>query len=161
MTRLVAILMAVGMSMMIAVPSASQSTNDLAVIVHPDNPTSNLSFAEFRRIARLEQQFWNDNTPISLLIPGANTSERSRTLKRVYQMSEQAFRQHWISVAYQVKATSLPRPFSSCEVAVEVVSRLSEAVSMVSSSCLDQQFRERVKVVRIDGRLPNEDGYRL
>lgn len=161
MTRLLAIFLAVGLSMMVAAPSASQSTNDLAVIVHPDNPQSDLSFAEFRRIARLEQQFWNDNSSISLLIPGANLTERSRTLKRVYQMSEQAFRQHWISVAYQVKATNLPRPYSSCDVAIEVVSRLPEAVSMIASSCLDEQALERINVVRIDGRLPNDEGYRL
>jgi len=140
------------------VANAQSSAETLAVIVYPDNQLTEVSYAELRRILRLEQQYWRPNTPISLMLPGPSASERERTLAKAFQMSEQAFRQHWIAVAYKVQALNLPRPFSECAVAVRVVSSLKSAMAVVDSSCVEDA---PVKVLMVDGKKPGETGYRL
>lgn len=136
---------------------AQQTQEPLAVIVHPSNLVSDLSFTEVRRLLRLDRQYWSPGRPVSLILPGPALPERQRALARAYQMSEQAFRQHWISVAYRVQALNLPRPYGDCEVAVRIVGSLKDAMSVVRASCVD----ESVKVISVDERKPGDKGYRL
>ena len=135
----------------------SAQTDPLVLIVHPDNPVEDLSFQDARRIARLDRLYWAQTDGIVLLLPGPGAAERRRFLDRVFQMSEQAFKQHWVSVAYQVEVLSLPRPYTECAVAVRIVGSLKNAASLVRSSCVD----DTVRVVRVDGKLPSDPGYRL
>ena len=130
----------------------------LAVIVHPDNPDQEVEYSELRRILRMDRQYWPTGEPIRLMLPGPSSEERARVLERGFQMSEQAFRQHWISVAYRLQALSLPRPFNDCSVAVRVVSSLNTALAIVDAACV--KGRE-VKVLKVDGKRPGERGYRL
>lgn len=141
-----------------AVSHAQSPPTALAVIVHPDNATSSLSYPELRRILRLDQQYWSPGAPISLMLPGPSAPERSRTLEKAFQLSEQVFRQHWIAVAYRVQALNLPRPYTSCSTAVRVVSSLETAMAVVDRSCLQD---ESVKVLKIDGKQPGDSGYKL
>ena len=136
---------------------AQHTEEPLAVIVHPDNPVSDMSFREVRRLLRMDRQYWSPGRPVSLILPGPAVPERRRALARAYQMSEQAFRQYWISVAYGVQALNLPRPYGDCEVAVRIVGSLEDAMSVVRASCID----ESVKVIYVDQRKPGDEGYRL
>jgi len=140
------------------VAHAQSPTGTLAVIVHPDNATTDVSYAELRRILRLDQQYWSPGTPISLMLPGPSAPGRERLLEKGFQMSEQAFRQHWIAVAYKVQALNLPRPFTECFVAVRVVSTLKAALAVVDQSCVES---EAVRILKIDGKEPGDPGYRL
>lgn len=140
------------------VAQAQSPTGTLAVIVHPDNETIDVSYTELRRILRLDQQYWSPGTPISLMLPGPSAPGRKRLLEKGYQMSEQAFRQHWIAVAYKVQALTLPRPFTECSVAVRVVSSLKTAMAVVEQSCVENAA---VRVLKVDGNEPGESGYRL
>lgn len=137
---------------------AQSPSGTLAVIVHPDNALTDISYPELRRILRLDLQYWSPGSPISLMLPGPSATERERALSKAFQMSEQGFRQHWIAVAYKVQALNLPRPFSDCTVAVRVVSSLNSAMALVDTSCVQD---EPVRVLKVDGKEPGEAGYRL
>lgn len=138
-------------------PAFSQITSPLAVIMHVNNPTTELSFVELHRIFRLDRQYWPDGSQITVLLPGPAVPERLRIIQRVFLMSEQTFRQHWIALSYQVKAVVLPKPTQSCESTLAMISSLESSIGVVDSDCVD----DRVKVILIDGLLPNEKGYRL
>ncbi len=43
---------------------------DVAVVVHPDVPVDNLSFADMRRIMPGDRQFWDSSLRVTLLIRG-------------------------------------------------------------------------------------------
>ena len=149
-----------GLSLLVAVsaPGVVHAQNDpLVLIVHPDNPVDELSYQDVRRIARMDRLYWSQTDGIVLLLPGPTAAERKRMLDRVFLMSEQAFKQHWVSVAYQLEVLSLPRPYTECAVAVRIVGSLKFAASLVRASCVD----ETVRVVPVDGRLPSDPGYRL
>ena len=149
-----------GLSLLVAVsaPGVVHAQNDpLVLIVHPDNPVDELSYQDVRRIARMDRLYWSQTDGIVLLLPGPTAAERKRMLARVFLMSEQAFKQHWVSVAYQLEVLSLPRPYTECAVAVRIVGSLKFAASLVRASCVD----ETVRVVPVDGRLPSDPGYRL
>ena len=56
---------------------AQTSTNvDIAVVVHPDTPITNLSMAEVRKVFLGDRQYWSTNVPVVLL---TSMKRRSKT----------------------------------------------------------------------------------
>ena len=61
-----------------ASPASAQTRGDLAIVVHPDTPVSDLSFTELRQVFLGERQYWNANVPVVLLIRAPTSAEVTR-----------------------------------------------------------------------------------
>ena len=134
-----------------------QGTGDIAVVVHPDVPVDNLTLADLRRLLLGDREFWPSSARVTLLIRAPVARERDVALKNVCQMTEAQFRQHWIGKVFRAETPSAPRIVYSGEMAVDLVNRIPGAITFVDASQVDK----RLKVVKIDGRLPGEKGYLL
>jgi ABC-type phosphate transport system substrate-binding protein len=130
---------------------------DVAVVVQPDTPVSNLSLAEVRKIFLGDRQYWTANTPVVLLIRAPVARERDVVLKIIYQMSESQFKQYWIAKIFRAESVSAPKVVYSNDMANDLVTALPGAIAFVDS----RDVRPGTKVVRVDGRLPGEPGYPL
>src|SRR5437868_8774105 len=95
---------------------------DVAVVVRPDTPIDNLSFAEARKVFMGDRQYWSSNLRVTLLIRAPAARERDVVLKIIYRMSEAQFRQYWISKIFRLEASSGPKIVYSTEMATELVS---------------------------------------
>jgi hypothetical protein len=131
--------------------------NDIAVVVRPDTPADNLTFAEIRKLLLGDRQFWTSNLRVTLLIRAPVTREREVVLKTIYQMSESQFRQYWISKVFRAEASSGPKIVYSNEMATELVAAIPGSVAFVDASGVPKGL----KVLKIDGKLPGEKGYPL
>ena len=140
----------------LSAPSASQDGN-VAIVVRPDVPVDNLSFAELRRLMLGDRQFWSSNLRVTLLVRAPGARERDVVLKTIYQMSEAQFRQYWIAKVFRAEAASGPRIVYSNEMAVELASSIPGAVAFVEAT----QIPKGLKVLKIDGLMPGDRGYRL
>jgi len=140
-------------------PLAAQTARegDVAIVVHPNTPVSNLTLAEVRKIFRGERQYWTSELPVVLLIRAPVARERNVVLKVIYQMSEAQFRQYWIAKIFRAEAVLAPKLVYSSDMAHQLVSTLPGAISFVDA----KQVGSGVKVVRVDGKLPGEAGYPL
>jgi ABC-type phosphate transport system substrate-binding protein len=130
---------------------------DVAVVVHPDTPVSNLSLAEVRKIFLGDRQYWTANMPVVLLIRAPVARERDVVLKVIYQMTESQFKQYWIAKIFRAESASAPKVVYSNDMANELVTALPGAIAFVDS----RDVQQGTKVVRVDGRLPGEPGYPL
>lgn len=140
----------------LSAPGASQDGN-VAIVVRPDVPVDNLSFAELRRLMLGDRQFWSSNLRVTLLVRAPGARERDVVLKTIYQMSEAQFRQYWIAKVFRAEAASGPRIVYSNEMAVELASSIPGAVAFVEAT----QIPKGLKVLKIDGLMPGDRGYRL
>ena len=131
--------------------------NPVAIVVRPDLPVDNLSFAELRRVMLGDRQFWSSNLKVTLLVRAPGAREREVVLKAIYQMSEAQFRQYWIAKVFRAEAASAPRIVYSNEMATELVSEIPGAIAFVDASLVPKGL----KVLRIDGKLPADAGYPL
>jgi ABC-type phosphate transport system substrate-binding protein len=120
---------------------------DIAVVVHPDTPISNLSLADVRKVFLGDRQYWSTNVPVVLLIRAPVARERDVVLKTIYQMSESQFKQYWIA----------PKVVYSNDMANELVSAIAGAIAFIDA----REVRPGAKVLRVDGKLPGEAGYPL
>lgn len=78
-------------------------------------------------------------------------------LKTVYHMNEAQFRQFWISKVFRAEASSGPKIVYSNEMATELVAVIPGSVAFVDASWVPKWL----KVLKIDGQLPGENGYPL
>src|SRR5262245_5329944 len=134
-----------------AQPLSTQTRDvDVAVVIQPDTPVSNLSLAEVRKIFLGDRQYWSANTPVVLLIRAPVARERDVVLKVIYQMSESQFKQYWIAKIFRAESASAPKVVYSNDMANELVTALPGAIAFIDS----RDLKPGTKVVRVDGRLP-------
>jgi len=132
-------------------------SSDIAVVVHPDTPVSDLTLAEVRKVFLGERQYWNSKLPVVLLIRAPVARERDVVLKIIYQMSEAQFKQYWIAKIFRAEAATPPKIVYSNDMQLELVSALPGAIAFVDA----RNVRPGLKVLRIDGHLPGEHDYPL
>jgi len=142
---------------LLAPPAADSAGGDVAIVVNSSVPVGEISFTELRRVFLGERQFWSSSLRISLLLHTPAARERDVLLKTVYEMSEAQLRQHWIGKVFRAEAASAPQMFSSDEEMVQALAAIPGSIAALDATRLPRGLR----VLRIDGRLPGEPGYRL
>ena len=143
---------------LMAIPGPARSQSyAVAIVVHPEAQVDNVSFDDLRRIFMAQQQFWSDNSRITLLVRAPIAAERKLILDRIYGMSEDQFRQFWIGKMFRADVASGPKIVYSSEMARELVSAIPGAITVLPLDAVTPD----VKVLRIDGRLPTDAGYAL
>jgi hypothetical protein len=136
---------------------AAGPAGDVAVVVNPGVPATDLGFAEIRKLLLGDRQFWNSGLRVTLLMRAPVARERDVVLREIYQMSEAQFRQYWIAKVFRAEATSGPKVVYSDEEAAQMVAAIPGAIAFLDAS----KVPKGLKVLRIDGRLPGEAGYKL
>lgn len=154
------LLAAVAVCLLVAGAVASARTSapeDIAVVVHPDVPVDNLSFAELRRVLLGDREFWSSGVRVTLLIRAPVARERDIVVKNICEMSEAQFRQHWIAKVFRNETPTGPKIVYSAEMAIDQVTRTPGAITFVEAS----QVTKAMKVLKIDGLAPGQAGYKV
>jgi ABC-type phosphate transport system substrate-binding protein len=137
--------------------SLAAAPGDIAVVVGPDTPVDNLTFADVRKLFMGDRQYWSSNLRVTLLIRAPVARERDVVLKMIYGMTEAQFRQYWISKIFRLETSSGPKIVYSTDMAAELVTAIPGAVAFMDSAIVPKSL----KIVKIDGRSPGDKGYRL
>lgn len=136
---------------------SSIAESGLAIVVHKDTAVENLSLSELRNIFRANQQFWPNRSRIVLLVRAAQSDERDYVLANIYEMDEEAFRRYWIAKMFRAEVPRGPKVVFSTGMTLDLVVAIPNSISFIRAD----NVTDDVKVVRIDGKLPGEDGYPL
>jgi ABC-type phosphate transport system substrate-binding protein len=140
--------------------SLAQTTRagaDIAVVVHPETPVTDLTLSEVRQVLLGERQYWNSKLPVVLLIRAPVARERDVVLRVIYQMSEAQFKQYWVAKIFRAEAASPPKIVYSNDMQLELVSGIPGAIAFMDA----RNIRPGLKVIRVDGRLPGDKDYPL
>lgn len=132
------------------------SSRDLAIVVNKANPVEELSLKDLSKIFKADRQFWDGNK-IHLLMRESGSWEKELILKRVYQMSEEELKKFWLGKIFRGETTSFPLVFGSTTLIKKVINDVLGAISFLDSQAID----ENLKVLRIEGKLPGQEGYLL
>jgi ABC-type phosphate transport system substrate-binding protein len=120
----------------------------MAVVVNKDNNVGEVSSAHLAKILRLEIKKWHDDKDV-ILVLHKNSSGEMSTLERLNQMSSGDLKA--FLAAHQGSITMV----DSDEDVLKVVGTMPGGVGLVDVRSINDQ----VNVVRVDGKLPMEDGY--
>ena len=132
---------------------------DVAVVANSDLPVGNLSLYEVRRVFLGETRYWKNDLPVVLIVPPAGTHEREVLLHDVYRMNEAQYKQYWIGRILRGEAVSAPKTADSMGIANDLVASVQGCITVMNMS--DVSTGKKVKILKIDGRLPGEKEYPL
>ena len=129
----------------------------VAIVVHPQVAVDDLSLAQLKSIFLAEQQHWQDRSWITLLVRAAIAPERDLVLTEIYGMSEDRYRQYWIAKMFRSEVASGPKIVFSTDMLRDLVTVIPGSIGFVPVSGVGPDL----KVIRIDGKLPGDEGYPL
>jgi phosphate transport system substrate-binding protein len=127
------------------------------MLADANNPISNMTLADLRKIFMGERQYWKGNNSVLPLMRSQGTREREVILRVVFQMTEQQYGQYWVAKIMRAEVSDPPASLFSNGMVQEGVKGNAGAIGYISAP----DVRPGVKVVRVGGLLPGEPGYPL
>ena len=142
----------------VAGPPAQTPTGDqLAIIVHPNNPVSGLTTGELRRIFMLETQTWPTGRKITVVLREKGQPERTEAIRMICAVSEVEFDRHVLLQTFRGAVNSGPRSIQSASAMIRFIFNAPGAIGYVRADQLDGT----TKTLPIDGWLPSDPKYPL
>ncbi len=135
----------------------AQTTEAVAIVVHPQVAEDDLSLDELKNIFLAERQYWQDRSRITLVMRAAIAPERDLVLSEIYGMSEDRYQRYWIAKMFRAEVASGPRIVGSTDLLRNLVTVIPGSIGFVPMS----EVGPDLKVIRIDGMLPGDEGYPL
>jgi ABC-type phosphate transport system substrate-binding protein len=136
---------------------ASRSAGDIAVVVNPGTPVTELTLADVRKVFLGERQYWNKDVPVIVLVRAPVAREREVVLKTIYQMTESQFKQYWVAKIFRSEAVSAPKIVYSSDMTNQLLSVIPGSIAFMEARGVDP----KLKIVKVNGRMPGEAGYPL
>lgn len=130
---------------------ASCEAKHLAVIVERNNSVGSLSSADLLKVFKFDRAKWPDGKNIILVLRDPSTPEMQTAIHTIYHMQPSEFRSMLASHNKTVIIAATEDEM------LKSVAAIPGAVGLVDV----YSITENVKVVRIDGKLPLEQGYPL
>ena len=123
---------------------------DLAIIVHKANPTSTVTAAELEKVLKASGP-WPDGKKVKVFMTDPESADRKAILQRVYKMTPAEIKTFVEAHKADIEIVA------SDEIALTMVDNNPAAVAIVNVYSINS----RVKVLKVDEKLPMEQGYLL
>ena len=136
----------------------AQESEPLAIVVNRSNPLDELSLGDLRRVFRGQRSRWSNGRRVTLVMRDPGAREREAILRSVYGVAEAEYRRSYMQAVFSGETADAPKTLSSTNGVLRFVFNVPGAIGYVRASDVDTAS---VKMLRIDGRLPGEPGYRL
>ena len=135
----------------------SRNEHALAIIVNLSNPLENVSLIELRQIFLGQRDYWPNKHRVAIAMLEDGQPEREAALRQIYRMDESDYQAHFLKEVYRDEVFKSPKTLASPAIMRKFVFNAPGAIGYVRLSDVDGS----VKVLRIDGRLPDDKDYPL
>jgi hypothetical protein len=149
-------LTSLGLAILSLPPPLAAQASDIAVIVNPGNPATNVSMADLRKIFSGAKRSWPGGQPIKLIGRGPGCPERFLLLK-LLAMSESEYKQYWTAQVFRGEADAEPLIVPSVGMQKEALKAFPGGISLV----ILRDLKPEMKVLKVDNLLPGAAGYPL
>jgi ABC-type phosphate transport system substrate-binding protein len=141
----------------LSLPGATAHAEEgLALIINKSNSVESMSTAQVRKMILGEQSQWSSGKRVSVALLSSGNAEREAVLRVICGMSETEFGQHLLHANFNGE-TSAPKALASDAAVRSTVMAVPGAIGFIRAS----EVNDSVKLVRLDGALPGEPGYKL
>jgi ABC-type phosphate transport system substrate-binding protein len=124
---------------------------DIALVVDKNNPSSTISNKELLKLLRNENAKWPDGRKVTVYLSNPSSADGKVLLQKIYRMTPDELK----SLAESQKGTIVILP--SDQLVLKAVANDPGAVGAVNVYSINSA----IKVLRVDGKLPMEQGYLL
>jgi hypothetical protein len=153
-TKLIVGWVAIFLAGLAGLSSAAAQTGRVAVVVNEKNPVNNLSAPELRKLLAGEKRAWAGGLAVRIFVRAPGANERLVML-RLLGMSESEYKRYWAGQVYRGEAQAEPVGLFSNGMQREAVLLYPGALALVDV----QDVKLGMKVVKVNGHMPEEPGY--
>lgn len=136
---------------------SARADESWVIVVNRTNATSDLTSDDLRRLFLGERGRWSANQKVTVVLSDLSPAQADATLRLVCGLSSNEFKRHWLRLTFTGGAQSAPKALGNAVSARNFVQDAPGAVGLLRLRDVDST----VKIVSIDGRRPDEPGYRL
>lgn len=124
---------------------------DLAIVVNKSNSTTTVTAADLEKLLKTATPNWPDGKKVKIFLTDPGSSDSKNILQRVYKLAP-------VEIKSLIDAHKADiQVVSSDEIVLTMVSQNPGAIGIVNVYSITSQ----VKVLKIDEKLPMEQGYLL
>jgi len=140
-------------------PQAQQGaqTEPLVIVVNRSNPVTDLSSSELRTIFLGNRSHWANGRRITLVMREPFEPERKTIVHDVCEMSEDQLKTHYLHGLFTGEILVSPKTLTTAVGVRKFIYYVPGAIGYLRMSDVDAT----VKIVRIDGLVPEDKGYKL
>ena len=131
----------------------------IAVIVNKSNPVSDISYNELKQILEARKQYWDNGKKIILIFKPITSVETRTLIDMVYKIKYEEFDKYWFLKVYDNKIMEFPKILNSTGTINILVSEIQGAIAFIGVDEVSK--RGNIKVLRVNGKMPDEDGYQF
>lgn len=135
----------------------AQNSEPLAIVVNKNNPLSEISLVDLRRVFRGQRSRWSNGRRVTLVMRDQGAREREALLQSLYGVAEEDYRRTYMQAVFSGETADAPKTLTSTNGVLRFVYNVPGAIGYVRARDVDAN----VKTLRVDGHLPGEPGYRL
>jgi ABC-type phosphate transport system substrate-binding protein len=139
------------------VASEPLASEPLAIVVNRSNPMNEVSLADLRKIYRGQRGRWSNGRRVTIVMRDPGTPERDAILRSLYGLDEVEYRRGFLQAIFTGEASDAPKMLATPNGVLRFVFNVPGAIGYVRASEVDSS----VKMLRVDGRLPGDAGYKL
>lgn len=136
-------------------PEQEPTDPAIAIVVNVNNTVDNVSRAELRKIFLGQRSHWASGRRITLVMMEPGQPERAAVLREVCHMTETDYVNHILHGLFTGEVFVSPKTLASPTGVRKFIFNVPGAIGYLRVSDIDQS----VKVLRIDGKLPEEKEY--
>ena len=140
-----------------AVTGHAVAVEPLAIVVNRSNPVDELSLVELRKVLLASRSHWISGRRITIVMRDPGDPGRSAILRQVCGMNDEQFKNHFLHGLFTGEILVSPKNLSSPAGVRRFIFNVPGAIGYLRVSDVD----ESVKVLKIDGLTPHDDGYKL
>jgi hypothetical protein len=144
-----------------AILPASLPTDRFAIIVHQTNPTTGLRAVELNALFSGEARRWPNGSRVVLVERDSNSVGFNFLLHRVLNLSPSQYKRHLANIEFKGEEPVIVKVLNSGPAACRFVFNVPGAIGLIEAASLSSPECKDVRVIRIEGKLPGDEGYPL
>lgn len=145
--------------------AAASQTRTLVAIVNRQRPERGLTRAELVQICRGEIRYWpSSRQPIQFALPPGSPETRDAFIRKVLHTTPTEFDREWRAKRFRGESALIPNPDLSRSEVMQAVQTQRHFIAIVELDWLrsiDARFMQDVKILAIDGKVPDDADYPL
>jgi hypothetical protein len=140
---------------------AAEPARGFAAIVHPSNPTHDLRFRDLLALFQGSSRQWSNGSGVVLVERDAGSSPFQYLMGRLLNTTPGEYKRSLQNIEYRGEAPITIKILNSDTAACQFVLNVPSAIAIIEAESLMSHACAATVVLRIDGKLPGDEGYRL
>jgi hypothetical protein len=140
---------------------AADLARAFAAVVHPSNPARDLRLRDITSLFEGASRQWPNGSPVVLVERASGSTPYQYLIGRLLNTTPGEYKRSLQNIEYRGEAPVSIKILNSDAAACQFVFNVPLAIAIVETGSLASAPCGQVQVLRIDGKLPGEEGYRL